>query len=67
MRCTSLIPNTWQTPVEGAAVPEGVDVKDWMAGFVAQAGQLEKANGRTLDTIQIVTNCEELVNASRDH
>ena len=46
-------------------MPEGTDVKAWMAGFVAQAGQLEKANGRTLDTISIIKNCEELVNASR--
>jgi hypothetical protein len=55
----------WQKPVEGAAVPDGTAVGDWMAAFVAQAGQLEKANGRTTDTISIIKNCEDLINASR--
>lgn len=61
-----MIPETWQKPVEGAAIPDGVAATDWMAAFVAQSGQLEKANGRTIDTIAIVTKCEELINASRD-
>lgn len=66
-RCSQLIPNTWNKPVDGAAVPDSVVLNDWMAAFVAQAGQLEKANGRTIDTIDIVTKCEDLVNASRDN
>ena len=64
-RCSELIPPTWKEPVEGAAVPEGTGLADWMAAFVAAAGQLEKANGRTADTIGIVERCETMVNDTR--
>jgi hypothetical protein len=40
-------------------------VAPWAAGYVAMSGQLDKANGRTGDAIEIVTDCEALVNAAR--
>lgn len=37
----------------------------WAAGYTAMSGQLEKANGRTVDTIDIIVRCETLVNDAR--
>lgn len=79
-RCSELIPDSWKNGVQGQPIPEDAEVTlgvpltlalivaitaPWQAGFVGQAGQLEKANGRTLDTIEIVSKCEARVNASR--
>lgn len=60
-----MVPTEWAKGVEGYPVPTGVELSEWMAAFVGQAGQLEKANGRTIDALSIVGKCEELVNASR--
>lgn len=40
-------------------------VGPWAAAYVAQGGQLAKANGRTVDAVEIVRGCETLVNESR--
>lgn len=43
----------------GAPLPDdGATVGDWIAFGDAQTGQLDKANGRTADTIAIVSRCE---------
>jgi len=70
-RCSALIPDSWSDGVEAAPVPDTVDlgpfeqVKAWASAYVAQGGQLAKANGRTADTVHIVQRCEELINAAR--
>jgi hypothetical protein len=51
--------------VPGAALPTGDETADWQKAFVAQSGQLSKANGRTADAISIIGGCETLVNAAR--
>lgn len=56
--CSSLIPDSWRLGVEGAALPEGNVVADWIAFADAQTGRLDMANGRTADTIGIVERCE---------
>lgn len=63
-RCSTLIPNSWSEGVPSADVPRG-DLAEWQKGYVAQSTQLAKANGRTIDTINIVQNCEALVNEVR--
>lgn len=40
-------------------------VAPWASGYVAMNGQLTKANGRTIDSVEIMRNCEALVNAAR--
>lgn len=40
-------------------------VKAWAGAYVAQDGQIAKANGRTADTIYIVGQCEDMANAAR--
>jgi len=40
-------------------------IAPWATGFVMQDGQLDKANGRTADAIEIDRACEEMVNAAR--
>ena len=57
--CSSLIPDSWRKPVPGAPLPAGNDVGDWIAFGDAQTGQLDKANGRTVDTLGIIARCEE--------
>lgn len=49
----------------GYAIPAGDALSDWQAAFVGQAGQVEKANGRTADAISIYEGCEKLVNGAR--
>lgn len=57
--CSTLIPDSWRKPVPGAPLPQGNDVGDWVAFGDAQTGQLDKANGRTADTLGIIARCEE--------
>ncbi|WP_299308181.1 hypothetical protein [uncultured Croceicoccus sp.] len=57
--CSSLLPPDWREGVAGAPLPAGETVGDWIAFGDAQTGQLDKANGRTLDSIGIVERCEE--------
>lgn len=37
----------------------------WAAAYVGMSGQLEKANGRTVDAMDIPRQCEAMVNAAR--
>ncbi len=57
--CSTIIPDSWRSPVPGAPLPAGEDVGDWVAFGDAQTGQLDKANGRTADSIGIVERCEQ--------
>ncbi|OYW47899.1 MAG: hypothetical protein B7Z36_01260 [Novosphingobium sp. 12-63-9] len=43
----------------GAPLPLTDKVGDWIAFGDAQTGQLDKANDRTLSSIEIVENCEK--------
>ena len=69
--CSRLIPETWAEGVPAAPVPDtdGLSlleqVKAWATAYVAQGGQLAKANGRTADTVGIVSRCEAMVNGAR--
>ena len=56
--CSTLIPTSWRAPVKGADLPEGNTVADWVAFGDAQTGQLDKANGRTTDALDIIGRCE---------
>ena len=40
-------------------------IAPWAQGYVMQDAQLEKANGRTADSIAITEECERQVNAAR--
>lgn len=44
--------------MEGAPLPAGPTVGDWIAFGDAMAAQLDKANGRTADAIGIIERCE---------
>lgn len=56
--CSSLIPDSWREPVAGADLPDGNTVGDWIKFGDAQTAQLDKANGRTVDTLNIIGRCE---------
>lgn len=57
--CSTLIPKEWKKKIEGAPLPsEYADVGVWQSFAFAQTGQLDKANGRTADTIGIIERCE---------
>ena len=56
--CASLIPPDWREGVEGAELPGGSTVGDWIAFGDAQTGKLDQANDRTVSTIGIVERCE---------
>ena len=42
----------------GAPLPAGRTVGDWIAFGDAQTAQLDKANGRTGDALDIIARCE---------
>lgn len=56
--CSALIPNSWRLGVEGAELPGGDTVGDWIAFADAQTGKLDVANGRTADSLSIIERCE---------
>lgn len=56
--CSALLPQEWKAGVEGAELPTGDTVGDWIAFGDAQTGKLDMANGRTRDAIGIVERCE---------
>jgi hypothetical protein len=56
--CAALLPAEWKQGVEGAPLPTGNDVADWIVFGDAQTGKLDVANGRTKDAISIVERCE---------
>lgn len=78
--CADLIPAGHKLAIPAANVPvpsvvpygapltpevEALIVAPWAAAYVITSGALEKANGRTADTIQIVESCERRVNEAR--
>lgn len=56
--CSAYVPDSWRFGVEGAMLPDGDTVGDWIAFGDAQTAQLDKANGRLSDTLHIVGECE---------
>lgn len=57
-QCSSLIPGSWRSGVPAPSLPTD-DTVGGLAVFAdAAIGQLDKANGRTADTIAIVEACE---------
>lgn len=56
--CSTLVPDAWRQGVPSADLPAQDAVGPWIAFGDAQTGQLDKANGRTADTITIVEKCE---------
>lgn len=56
--CSSLLPADWAEGVEGAPLPAGMTVGDWIAFADAQTGQLDKANDRYRAAVGIVGRCE---------
>jgi hypothetical protein len=57
--CSSLLPDDWLAGVQGAPLPDGQTVGDWVAFADAQTGQLDKANDRYKAAVGIVGRCEE--------
>jgi hypothetical protein len=56
--CSTLIPDAWRQGVPSANPPEQDTAGLWIAFGDAQTGQLDKANSRTVDSIEIVEKCE---------
>jgi hypothetical protein len=46
-------------PTPPADLPDG-DVREWQVGFVAQSGQLEKANDDKAAAGKLISECEAL-------
>lgn len=55
------MPAEWEAGVPGADLPDPATTSalPWQSFAIAQTGQLDKANGRTRDTIQIVRSCNK--------
>lgn len=56
--CSTLIPTSWSEGVSGAELPADDSVGSWISFGDQQTGRLDQANGRTRDTISIVSKCE---------
>lgn len=76
VECSRLVPEQWGQGVEAAPIPidtpvtigspltEAVRasiVAPWATAYLLMSAALEKANGRTADTITIVQGCETAV------
>jgi len=64
--CSKLIPKGWKDGVPSASLPADKSVGEWAAFGDAQTGQLDTANGRTADAIEIVQTCEAIQKAAAD-
>ena len=56
--CSKLIPDDWTAGVPGAPLPKDNTLGQWVAFADGQTGQLDKANGRTKDSLAILRACE---------
>jgi hypothetical protein len=56
--CSTLIPDSWRAGVEGAPLPDGETIGDWLAFADAQTGRLDVANDRLASSLHIVSACE---------
>lgn len=56
--CSTLVPTEWRDGVPAPALPAGSTAGDWAAFADAAVGQLDRANGRTVDAVTIVERCE---------
>ena len=57
--CSSLVPEEWRRPVDGADLPPAeATVGDWITFGDQQTGRLDMASDRTAATIGIVERCE---------
>lgn len=56
--CSSLIPETWKTPVEAPPLPDDHTAGGLGAFADAVLGRLDIANDRTVSAIGIVSRCE---------
>lgn len=56
--CSTLVPADWRDGVSAPALPTGSTAGDWAAFADAAVGQLDRANGRTVDALTIVERCE---------
>lgn len=59
--CAGLIPSSWKQGVASTPLPAGKTVGEWVAFGDAQTGQLDIANGRYSDAMNILENCEALL------
>ena len=57
--CSSLVPDSWRQGVQGAQLyGPAPSAGDLVSFGDAQTAALDKANGRTIDSITIVAKCE---------
>jgi len=57
--CSTLLPPEWREGVQGADLPQGSTVGDWIVFADAQTGQLDKANSRYNESVGIIERCEQ--------
>jgi hypothetical protein len=57
--CSSLVPSEWKEGVDGAPLPSNDDKESWREFGLKQTGQLNQSNGRTRDSLTIISGCEE--------
>lgn len=58
LNCAALIGPTLRADVAPADLPVENTVGAWVAGFDAQTGKLEDANGRRAAVVEVVDNCQ---------
>ncbi len=55
--CSALV-ETWMKPVEGADLPAGETVGDWIVFGDQQTGKLDVANDRIVNGYSTIAKCE---------
>jgi hypothetical protein len=52
------VPSSWSEGIPGAPLPDDNTVGSWISFGDQQTGRLDQANGRTKDTIELMSRCE---------
>lgn len=64
--CSSLVPNSWREGVPAPAIPTDETVGSLIVFGDLALAQLDKANARTVDALDIIGNCEKRDKAAAD-
>lgn len=64
--CSTLVPTSWREGVPAPAIPSEETVGAWVVFGDLAVGQLDKANARTVDALDIVSRCEARDKAASD-
>lgn len=65
--CSQLVPASWREGVPAPRIPSDETVGAWIVFGDAALAQLDKANARAVDALDIIGNCEKRDKAAAEY